>query len=93
MPRYTQLVLRRSHPHQRNTDFAKALDQVAHSILLSKKPNMLVYICTDGSHLTYSTGRNWFHFVDMSLLPSCATLGVPQASNLDPLLFLLFVND
>ena len=75
-------------------DFKKAFDCVDHEILLSK----LQYYGIRGLALTlmrsYLSNREQCVIIDGSKSETCSsTHGVPQGSNLGPLLFLIYIND
>ena len=75
-------------------DFTKAFDTVSHEILMYKLYHYGIRGPAYGLIASYLSRRNQFvvvHNTQSSLKP--INIGVPQGSLLDPLLFLIYVND
>ena len=75
-------------------DFAKAFDTVNHSTLLKKLKNIGIrgkLFDTIASYLHNHT--QFVHFNGHESILLDALSGIPQGSSLDPILFVIFVND
>ena len=75
-------------------DLSKAFDTIDHSILIDK----LKYYGIRGTSLDWfvsylSNRTQYVQFNDSTLAHSTITTGVPQGSILDPLLFIIYMND
>ena len=75
-------------------DFRKAFDLVDHNILLKK---LRLYKCDENSLYLFSSyleNRTKMVSINNTMSSSeSVSFGVPQGSILDPLMFLIFIND
>lgn len=75
------------------TDFAKAFDKVDTVLLICRLRDLGIPSYLLSLLISYLTNRcNYVIFNGFSSRPFKATSGVPQGSNLGPLLFLIFIN-
>ena len=75
-------------------DLSKAFDTLDHAILLREMEHCGITGTTNLLFKKYLSDRKQYvYFSDISSEYECSNVGVPQGSVLDPLLFLIHIND
>ena len=75
-------------------DLSKVFDTVNHNILLGKLHHLGFRGIVHDWFKSYLSNRvNYVSIGGVNSIDRQITVGVPQGSNLDPLLFLLYIND